>query len=802
MPLSRRSSDPALRQAAACVLLAGLLFAAYFPCLHGTLVWDDDAWTKDIAHLTGDWHGLWRIWTEPTAMQQYYPVTGTTFWLDQSLWGDSTLPRHLENLLLHALGAFLLWRLLRRLAVPGAALTSSVFLLHPVMVESVAWITQRKNVLSLVFLLGALLAWERWRGKGEGTPESNHNRTMPARLAPAILCLLLFAAALLSKITAFVFAPTLLLIAWWKAGRLGWREHVLPTLPFFAVTLGLGTLVWWIEVHHVGAAGKDFSTPLAERLVNAGHAFWFYPRKLLWPNELCFVYPDWRTTPPGIWQWAWPAGALLAVAGLWLARRKTGRGPLAAVLFYAGALLPVTGLINVYGGLFSPVWDHWVHVPGLGILVLAGAGITLLAEKAGRPWAINVLAILLLPLLAWQSGRQSWQYSDKETLWAETLRRNPDAWLAHQNLGMERISQHQMQDAVVHFEAVLAIRPDHAEAWNNLGGALARLGRVDEAQNAYRKAIPLDERNAPYARVNLGNILLTHGRADDAIEQFRAALLLKPGYEEAHNSLGAALVSKGLMDEGMEHLREAVRIRPDYAQAYNNLGSALRRQDAAKAVEYYREALRVDPLFIDAHYNLGETLYAQDDVPGAIACYQRIMELDPGHERACNNLGLCFTAQGNMREAEAAYEKAIAIKPGYAAAHNNLANNLLRENRVREAMDHFQKAIEAEPQQLAALNNAAWVLATSTDAGMRDGPKAVDFARRAAELTNHEHPMVLATLAAALAETGAFAEAVQQARNALDLARRQNQPNLVVSLENYLRQYEAGQPWRVQRGSK
>lgn len=801
--LIQRAGHPSCWHWVGAVLLALATLAVYLPCLDGAPVWDDNSWLEKIHHLKQDLRGLGRIWTEPTAMQQYYPMTGTSFWLDEQLWGSWMLPYHVENVLLHALAAILLWRLLRALGVPGAWFAGAVFALHPVMVESAAWISERKNVLSLAFMLGGLLAcvrwWERWTKRLE-KPDMNFQSWLFIFQPTYLLALVLGVMALCSKITAFVFAPTLLLIAWWKRGALRWKEDVLPTLPFFAATLLLGGLVWWLENHHVGAEGKDFSASISERWITAGRAFWFYPGKLLWPLNLCFIYPDWREIPPAWHHWLWLASVPLLFAGLWLARGRAGRGPLVASLFYLGALLPVTGLLNVYGGLFAPVWDHWAYVPALGVIVLVCSGLARLAARAGAPWALRGLACVVLPLLAWQSRAQTWQYRDEKALWIETIKRNPSAWLAQNNHGAALVSEGKLEEATGFFRACLETRPHDVDAWNNLATALAQLGKYEDSLDAYRKAISFDAKLAPYIRHSMGNVLLSVGRTGDALEQFRASLAMQPDYEEARNSLGAALIQVGRLDEGIEHLERAICIKADYHQAHNNLGIALQKKgdlDGAQAA--YEKSIALAPRFIEARFNLGELLYKKGGLAAATERYEEVIAIAPDHAKSHYNLGLCYTEQGKIREAEAAYRKAVAIKPAYGNAHNNLANILLKDGRIREAIDHFQRAVDADASQLAALNNLAWVLATSMEPSLRDGSKAVMLARKAAALTNGEHPMVLSTLAAALAETGAFGEAVDQAWRAHELAVKQGDRTLAASLEAYLKLYEARQPLRIER---
>jgi tetratricopeptide (TPR) repeat protein len=770
------------------LLLSGVLLLLYSPALNGEFVWDDDAWTTEMAQLNLNVGGLWRIWTEPTALQQYYPVTGTSFWLDHQLWGDWTLPYHVENVLLHAACAVLLWRLLVRLNVPGAALAGLIFALHPVMVESVAWVTERKNVLSLALMLAAFLAHKRWEDGDRGWKGY-------------MLILILFTLSLLSKITAFVFAPSLLLLAWWKRGHLQWRRDVLPSLPFWVITLALGAVIWWLETHHVGAKGRDFSSTPVQRIISAGHVFWFYPWKLLWPVGLSFIYPDWRSgwqagSMPW-WQWLWPASVVVVLGSLWLARGRTGRGLLACVLFYLGGLVPVCGLMNVYGGLFSPVWDHWVYVPALGILIPAAVGVQWLAASIRRPWALPALASTLLIPMSLQIWQLSHQYQNKETLWVETIRRNPNAWLALNNHGAFMVDAGKLEDGIHFFKEATRANPGYAEAWNNL----VQLGRHQESLPAYRKAIAADSNIAPFTRHNMGNALLALGRGDEAMEQFYASLAMKPDYHEAHNSLGAALIQAGRVDEAIEHLREALRLYPTYYQAQNNLGTALQKKgdlDGARAC--YEKTIQLAPKFVEARFNLGELRHKQGDPDAAKAIYREIISLLPDNAKAYYNLALVLSSQDQLAEADPLYRQAIGLAPGYASAHNNLASNLLKEGNTAEAVDHLKKALSADPGHLAAMNNMAWVLATDTDSSLRDGRQALELAQKAAELTRHEHPMVLSTLAAALAETGDYGKAVEQAHDARALALRQGDSSLATSLDSYMQLYQSGQPLRVKRG--
>ena len=311
------------------LLIAATVFA-YQPVWHAGFIWDDDFYVTNNPTLH-DLGGLQRIWFEVGAVPQYYPMVHTTFWLEYHLWGLNPVGYHLINVLLHAITAILLWQVLLRLRVRGAWLAAIIFALHPVEVESVAWITERKNVLSAVFYFAAALAYLRFVALEEpGGP----NRL---RWYWYLGALVLFMAALLSKTMTCSLPAALLLVSWWKKGRVQ-RGEILPLLPFFVVGVGLGLMTAWIEKYHVGAQGAAWSLTFADRCLIAGRALWFYAGKLVWPAHLTFIYPRWKIEPEMWWQWLFPVAAVVVVAGLWLARRRIGKGPLVAVLFFAARL--------------------------------------------------------------------------------------------------------------------------------------------------------------------------------------------------------------------------------------------------------------------------------------------------------------------------------------------------------------------------------------------------------------------------------------------------------------------------------
>jgi hypothetical protein len=327
------------------MVFTGLLLVAvvaYWPCLQGDFLWDD------AGHVTNpelqSWSGLWRIWFEPGATQQYYPLLHTAFWLEHRLWGDTTLGYHLANLLWHASSAGLFVALLRRLAGPGSLLAGFLFVLHPVAVESVAWIAEQKNTLSTLFYLAAALAWLRFEADRR-----------PARYAVASGW---FLAALLTKSVTATLPAALLVVAWWQRGRLSWRGDVRPLLPWLIAGAAAGLYTAWFERTGIGAQGADFDLSFVERVLLAGRVVWFYLGKLLWPAELIFHYPRWSIDDTAAGQYLFPVAALALLGGLaWGARRQ--RGPLAAALLFGGTLFPVLGFVNVYPFLFSYVADQF-----------------------------------------------------------------------------------------------------------------------------------------------------------------------------------------------------------------------------------------------------------------------------------------------------------------------------------------------------------------------------------------------------------------------------------------------------------
>jgi tetratricopeptide (TPR) repeat protein len=613
----------------AALLLATLI--AYWPALQGGFLWDDDR------HVTApelqSLHGLWRIWFDLGATQQYYPVLHSTFWLEHQLWGDSVLGYHLVNVLLHAACACLLVAIVRRLSLPGAWLAGFVFALHPVCVEAVAWISEQKSTLSGMLCLSALLVYlrfDRLRGKGS-----------------YFLALLLFILALLSKSVTATLPAALLVIFWWRNGRLNWKRDVLPLVPWFVIALPMGLFTAWVERTYVGAAGRDFDLSFIERLLIAGRVLWFYCAKLILPVGLAFSYPRWRIDPAEWWQYLYPAGILILASFLVLVARRN-RGPLASFLIYAGTLFPVLGFLNVLPFRYSWVADHFQYLASMGLIVPLAAFLTALAARRfpgeSRPAAAAAAAVGVLFILTF---RQSAIYRDEETLYRETLLRNPSSWMVHNNLGTVLESKPgRLMDAIAQFQAALKLEPVYAaQAHFNLAGAYAQLGSpggIAQAIAEYRAGLRVKPDHVQ-AHINLGTLLARDpGRTADAIAEFQRATRLEPGSVEAHSDLGALLAQvPGRLSEAIDELETAVQLAPGLAELRCNLGHALlgvpgRLPDA---IGQFNAALRINPDLVEAHFWLGTAL---SQLPGrtgeAIAEYRAALRIRPDFEPALQSL--------------------------------------------------------------------------------------------------------------------------------------------------------------------
>jgi Tfp pilus assembly protein PilF len=604
-------------------LILGLSFACYWPALHGGRLWDDEAHITrpDLRPVVG----LVRIWTSLHATQQYYPLLHSAFWIEHRLWGDATLGYHLANVVLHATSALLLVLALQKLKVPGAKLAGLIFAVHPVCVESVAWISEQKNTLSLVFYLLSALAYLRF----------DRNRGKSAYL----LASLLFVLALLTKTVTATLPAALLVILWWQRGRLSWRRDSLPLAPWFALAAASGLLTSWVERTVIGAQGARFDLTLAERCLLAGRVVWFYLGKLVLPVHLVFIYPRWDARALAAGWMGYLAAAVLATAALWALRRRS-RGPLAAWLIYVGSLFPALGFLNVFPFLYSYVADHFQYLACMAPIAAASAGAVRLLCRAPPSlrrvgWGLVAMLVAALGVL---SNAQSRTYADEFTLYSTTIERNPECWMAHNNLGLWYEGGGDAQKAIAHFREAIRLKEDFAPAHNNLGTVLGKMpGFLGEATAQFEEAVRLQP-DFVDAHNNLGTALLkTPGRLEDAVAQYQEALRLQPDLADTHNNLGNAWSKiPGRMDAAIAEYREALRLRPDYAGAHNNLGTVLYAQGrAAEAVTQYKEALRLMPNYAEIRYNIAVALLS---IPGrsneAAEQLEAFLQARPGNEAA------------------------------------------------------------------------------------------------------------------------------------------------------------------------
>ena len=587
------------------LIVAAATLLAYQPAWNGGFLWDDEG------HVTReglrDLSGLVRIWFSPGATQQYYPVLHSAFWLFHQVWGSAPLGYHLANVLLHALSAWLLLVLLRRLDVPGAPLAAFVFALHPVHVESVAWISELKNVLSGVFYLAAALVYLRYRDR----PNS---KSYAAALT-------LFTLAVLSKTVTVTFPVGMLVILWWRQGRLRLRDDVAPLAPFAAIGVTAGLVTVWFERTLIGAQGAEFALTFIDRCLLAGRVVWFYATKLLWPADLIFVYPRWTIDPSAAAQWIYPAGLLALLAGAWTVRKQM-RAPLAALLFFCVTLFPALGFFDVYPFRYSYVADHFQYLGSLGVIVPIAAVFARLGQRLS-PTQAGTLAFGIIALLGVLTWRQAHLYTDSETLYRATIERNPTAWFPRNNLAVLLLqgepSPAQVIEAAEQLERAIRLKPDYAEARYNLGTALERQGRIEDAEAEYRRVLELDP-GQPRAVDRLTAI--AHDRA-------------------------SAMLERGLQLEDAGRLSEA---------------------EAA-----YRSGVRFDPRRAGLHRALGRALQKSGRRHEAVAAYLQVLALDPSSFETHNDLGVLYAQAEDFRSAARHFEAAVRLRPDDPGARANLA---------------------------------------------------------------------------------------------------------------------------------
>jgi tetratricopeptide (TPR) repeat protein len=602
------------------LVLATLL--AYQQAWRAGFIWDDDIYVTQNKLLTAP-DGLWRIWFSLDSPSQYFPLVYTTFRLEYALWGLNPAGYHWVNILLHAANALLVWRLLRELAVPGAWLAAALFALHPVHVESVAWITERKNVLMGFFFLLALIAWTRFLEERAGRMWKYYG-----------LALLFYTLALFSKTTACTLPAALLLILWLKKKPIGLRRLV-ETVPFIALGIGMGLVTIWWERHHQGTQGELFAIGLPERLLVASRALWFYAGKLLWPANLTFSYSRWTMSAASAFDYLWLLLTLGFAIAVCFARRRIGRSVEVGAFFFAATLSPMLGFIMLYTFRYSFVADHYQYLASIGPLALAAAGITIVFDPLEKraPFLRPALCGALLLILGALTWRQCAMYANEETLWWSTLARNPDSWMAHNNIAIRLQHSGRLDDAFAHYNKALEINPGYGEAHYNLANALVQSRRVEEAIAHYQKALEINPNNIA-AHYNLATVLVQTGQAEEALIHYRRALEINPANAAAHNNLGNTLAQLGRLDEAVPHFRKALEIELGYGAAHYNLGnSLLRLGKTEEALTHFRKAVEINPQDAQAQTKLGNALLQMGQLDEGTAHLEKAREIESRQRR-------------------------------------------------------------------------------------------------------------------------------------------------------------------------
>jgi tetratricopeptide (TPR) repeat protein len=766
-----------------CFFLAAITWGVFGQTLHyGFVNYDDNLYVYENTKVAGGLalNGVVAMFTH-VECNFYHPLTMISLMLNYQLHGLQPGGYHLVNVLLHTLSVVLLFLILRRITgfIWRCAFVAAVFAIHPLRVESVAWVAERKDVLSGFFFMLTLWAYARYADKQSKVEGREPKAQADPALAPQpptldyCLTLLFFALGLMSKSSLVTLPFVLLLLDYWPLDRFGgrtvaggksagWRGDflvlarlVVEKVPLFALSAAAAVMTVIAEGE---AIAPTKALPLVDRIGNPIMSYVTYLRQMVYPAGLTHLYPI-SPEDLSVWKIVLALVLLVGVSAAALAGWRKRPYLLVGWSWYLGMLVPMIGIMRV--GSFVHA-DRYTYLPQIGLyLLLTWAAVDLCAGWRHRRLVLAGLSTAILVALTFCARTQVSYWRNNESLWTRALACTSDNFIAQNNLGNVLLLKGQVDEAMVHYQMALRIRPDEAEAHYNFGLALFQKGQVDEAIAQYQKALQI--------------------RPDDA---------------KAHNNLGNALLKKGGVDEAMVHYQKALQFKPDYAEACYNLGNTLLQKGRVdEAITQYQKALQIRPDDAKAHNNLGNALLKKGGVDEAITEYQKALQLAPDNAEIHNHLGGALLQKGSIDEAISHFQKALQFKPDYAEAHNNLGNALFQKGNVAEAITHFQKVLQIKPESAEAQNNLAWLLATAPQASLRNGPQAVELTQKANQLAGGKNPIILRTLAAACAETGRFPEAVETAQRALQLAEAQSNSALADDIRSQLTLYQAGTPF-------
>jgi tetratricopeptide (TPR) repeat protein len=672
--------------------------AVYAPVRHYPFVsFDDQLYVSENRQVA---HGLtptaiaWAFTTDRAA--NWHPVTWLSHLCDVQMYGLNAGPHHVTNLVLHLLNTLLLFWVLRRMtrATGRSALVAALFAVHPLHVESVAWIAERKDVLSTFFWMLTIWAYVGYQQR----------RTwLRYGLVAVPLALGLMAKPML------VTAPfALLLLDVWPLGRAwpgtGGPRPSLPDVvrqwvplfrekvPLFALAVASSAVTFVVQ--RQGGAVGDFGTfPFAGRVANALVSYVAYIGKMIWPMRLLVFYP-YPTSAP-----VWPAFvALVALVGVSvLAVRLAARRPYLAFgwFWYLATLLPTVGIVQVGAQALA---DRYTYVPLIGLFVIVAWGVPDLVARWRVPrLALSVAAAAAILACAAIARAQVTVWSSSEALWQHALALDADNYRAHDALGLIAAERGHTIDAMTHFSEAIRLEPGAPDPYNDLGLMLARQGRFDEAVAHYQFALQLKPRLAE-AHNNLGMALASQGKLGEAIVHYTEALRIDPDVAAFHSNFGQALAARGRVGDAIAEYDEALRIKPRYFEAHGNLGLALASQGRiAEAIAHYQEALRITPASADTHANIGLALAAEGKLDEAIDHYREALRLEPGRADIHDDLGFALAAQEKIAEATPHFTEAIRLQPGLVRAHYHLGLVLAATGRLDEAAAEFSEVLRMDP---------------------------------------------------------------------------------------------------------